>query len=82
MKNIEKELVPLYLEVLRLSEVTEVLNETSVTCSPKFIVQEKNLSKILTYFYMKFEHINMNRIIETTTLEPGKSLEKNIDEIK
>ena len=57
-KHIKIGLVPLNTETLCLSETTEVLNETSVKISSKFLVQAKHLSKIPA----SFEN-NTNRLV-------------------
>ena len=45
-KQIIKELVPLNIETLYLSEATEVINKTAVNSSSQFIAQEKHFLKL------------------------------------
>ena len=81
-KNIKKELVPLNTETLCLTEATDVLNETSVNISSKFIVMEKYLSKTPVSFDKKFENISMNSIIEAKKFKLETTFENNVDDIK
>ena len=81
-KNIKKELVPLNTETLCLTEATEVLNETSVNISSKFILMEKYLSKTPASFDKKFENISMNSIIEAKKFKLETTFENNVDDIK
>ena len=81
-EKIKKELVPLKLATLCLSEFNETTNEILVNIRPQFHIQMNYISKIPSSFENNFDQFSMTRIFEAGKIEPEPTFENNINDIK